>query len=644
MFRETEIFKNHKMRILLCVELVLVIIGVVGLFGSKGVVVGTEEMSRLLGEGVPLPAGVYTARLYYEAEEDNVNAFGVTVGQSFYKTLLCNYVPTYRGANVQECQFYLLDSVEDLRVDVPGDGDSSLRIDSVEIIAGTEGSRIYLFWVIVLSLAVDGICAMALRHRKCPIPISKRIVMAGIPLVSLAASLPVMVDYLLWGTDLTYYLLRIEALTWRISNGELMARIGSWWLGGHGYADSVFCGETFLFLPAMLRIWGFHPGSAYRIFVAAVNLATAWISYMSFYRCFRNRYVGMLGCVLYVLLPYRLDSIYKFAAVGECTAMVFLPLLVWGFYRIYTEDVSRKGYLWNWVVPTAGFSCLIQSDLLTCGIAAVAAIAMCLVLWRKTFRRKTLGVLSLTALVTLAVNAWFLVPWIDFMASGRLWALHGGLQSPARLMGVAGLCGIVVACFLGLRVLHGRWGAMAGAGLLALVCAISVLCGSYRLNDFLLRGDRFIRVYTSQALDRTSVPKTEYLPEGADAGHMAFHAPVLSGGTAMTAYEKVGLRVTAYVESDAGYVEFPMLYYKGYEARVKDTGEKLPVVKGDSADVRVLFPEDFRGEIRLRYTGMWYWHIAEAVSLLACVSLLAAKCIVASREKRMGIGEAYGQD
>ena len=104
--------------------------------------------------------------------------------------------------------------------------------------------------------------------------------------------------------------------------------------------------------------------------------------------------------------------------------------------------------------------------------------------------------------------------------------------------------------------------------------------------------------------------------------HMTYHAPALSEGISLADYEKDGLVARGQVETDmGGYIEFPMLYYKGYEAYATDTGESLTVEKGDNADVRVLFPEGFSGMFQVRYVGMWYWHIAEAVSIVTGLGL-----------------------
>ncbi len=737
MLKKSEFFSSRKVWVLLGVELFLLLVGIAGLFGRTGIVAGREETDRILGEGIALPAGVYTARVYYETQEDSVSAFYMAAEEGLpFKTLLGNAVVFYTGLSVRECQFYLGGGVEQLRVAVDYNGASTLQIQGIEIVRGTEGSRIFLFWTILLCLALDGCIVVVMYHRRHHLSGEKQLVLFGIPAVVLLCSLPVFVDYNVDGADLSYHLMRIEALAQRIGQGET-TRTGSLWLAGHGYASSLFYSDTFLVFPALLRVLGFDLSSVYRMYIAAVNCATAWIAYMAFYQCFRSRYVGMFGCVLYTLLPYRLFNIYNRAAVGEYTAMIFLPLLAWGFYRIYMDDPKAKGYGWNWIVLTAGFSGVIQSHVLTCEMAGMFTLLLCLVLWKKTFRWGTFRVLSLTVLVTAAVNAWFLVPFLDMMVSGKYyfgynaerliqsWGGHpaywlntlqaagtnshytecgmvgaeplgigmglllslgvwgylcfrhrgevsgrerrqekraagvalalgstalfmstcyfpwdalsrsspalaslvGALQFPTRFTGMAGLFMVTAACITGKWLLQESWKAVTGPRVMLLLGAVAAVFACYQMNDTLLSGDKFLRLYSAQNLGHSAVLGAEYLPEGAELAHMKFHYPVLSEGMKLTSYEKKGLRVEALVDGE-GYIEFPLLYYKGYEARVADTGEKFTVAPGDNMDVRVLFPEAFSGKIQVRYSGMWYWHVAGALSILVCVLLAAGGAVL----------------
>lgn len=747
MLKKSEFLKSRKIRILLCVQLLLLLAGIIGLFGPRGIVVGTEQTEQLLTEGVSLPPGVYTARLYYEAGQDDPGWFGVTAPVTSFKGLLCDAIPLYKGINMRECQFYLREQTDHLRVNVQDNGVQGFQILGAEIETGTEGSRIYLFWLLLFCVPLDGILMLSMYHRKHPVPFDRQLAFFGIPALALLSSLPVLVDYDIIGADLLYHLIRIEVLTESIRRGELCTRIGSVWLAGHGYASSIFYGDTFLMIPALLRIWGFSPESAYRLYVAIVNLATAWIAYACFRRCFHSRYIGMFGCALYTLQPYRIYNIYNRAAVGEYTAMVFLPLLALGFYKIFTEDPKGRGYLWNCVIPVIGFSGIIQSHTLSCEMAGMLIVFLCLILWRKTFRPRTFQVLALTVVVTIAVNAWFLVPFLDLMTADQyyfghnanvmvqnrgtlpahllytlqaagsssrfaetgmidtepigigmalllcvvLWmivrfrhrgkelqaecgrerkaadtslilggivlfmstcyfpwdylsslspvlaTLNGALQFPTRLMSVAGICMIMVGCIAAAWVMKEKTQGRKKAAVLGGIVVVAILFGNYQLNDILLTRDEFLRIYSAQGTGCYSVVLgAEYLPEGAMMEHMTYHEPVLSEGVSMVDYAKTGLEARGHVETETGgYIEFPMLYYKGYHAYDMDTGEALPVEKGDNIDVRVLFPEGFSATVQVRYAGMWYWHVAEAVSIITGLGI----CIwygIGMRERQKG--------
>ena len=63
MLKRSDFLRNRKIWILLGIQLFLIALGTAGLFERTGIVIDRELTGQLLGEGVPLPAGVYTARL-----------------------------------------------------------------------------------------------------------------------------------------------------------------------------------------------------------------------------------------------------------------------------------------------------------------------------------------------------------------------------------------------------------------------------------------------------------------------------------------------------------------------------------------------------------------------------------------------------
>ncbi|MCM1063276.1 MAG: hypothetical protein NC420_02200 [Eubacterium sp.] len=740
MLKKSEFFQNHKVRILLCLELLLLLPGILGLlFGHSGLISDVDNTEMLIRDGIDLPAGAYTLRLYYDTEEESPGSFGINAENYGYRQVLANFVPIYPGIMERDCDFILTGPVENVRAEL--DLSEAVTVRGVELWADKGCYRVYLLLVILFSLLLDWILVLWMYNRRERLPVEKQLVLFGVPALAFAASLPILVDYNMIGADLIYHLMRIETLARSISNGEIFTRMRSTWLAGHGYASNFFYGDTFLAIPALLRIAGFNLDSAYRIYVGVVNLATALVAYLSFSRCFKSKYIGMFGCALYTLAPYRIYNIYNRAAVGEYTAMVFLPLLVWGFYQIYTEDPEKEGYLWNWAIPVIGFSGIIQSHTLSCEIAGGTVALMCLILWKKTFRKKTFTVLALVVVMTAVINAWFLVPFIDLMvsdsyyfghnanvliqergvypaqifytlqaagsssrfyetgmqdaepiglgaalllcmgiwlilragmrkdaASGTLTADHraemragdvafalccitlfmttnlfpwdrisglgglfaslaGSLQFPTRITAAVTVLAVTVACIAGKWLLEGRTAFqdmfLPKGAIPAFIVLVCVIFSAYQVNDLLFTRDGYLKIYSPQGIGYSAVLGAEYLPEGADMGHMTYHDPVTSKGVTLSHYVKEGLTVQAHIASgDAGYVDLPLLYYKGYSAKNTDSGEKLPVSVGEDYDVRISFPEGFDGNITVRFSGKWYWHAAECVSVLTGSALL----------------------
>lgn len=731
MLKESDFLKSSKIKILLCIELFLILFGIVGLFGKNEIIVSREQTDVLINEGVSLPAGVYILKLYYRGEGANLGNYGVEVPDAMFKTLLSNNVALYSGITERECEFYLRDNVNNLKAVL--DVGENVEIQGLELISTNRGSRVFLFWTVFISLILNSFLMLAMYHRKHPFSTEQQLVMFGVPLFALIASIPSMVDYNIVGADIVFHMQRVEALMQSIVQGELSVRIESLWMGGHGYANSIFYGDTILFIPAFLRVLGMNMDSAYRFFLVVVNFATAWIAYISFSRCFKCSIIGVFGCALYTLAPYRIYNMYNRAAVGEFSAMIFLPLLVWGFYRIYTEDPEKKEYLWNWVIPVVGFSGVIQSHVLSCEMVGVFVALLCIVFWKKTFQRRIFIVLALTVIMTIIINAWFLVPFFDLMLADKyyfgnnanvfvqergvlpaqifytlqaggsssrfvengmvetepiglgaplllcmaIWlvirtkykknelneeqkmeriaadvvlaltvlavymstcyfpwdmlssshkilaTLAGSLQFPTRMTTIITILGVFVACITGRWLLREKKGFFTGKISLILIAVVAIIFTCYQVNDILFTRNSDIRLYTAQNVGSTAVLGAEYLLLDSDIGHMTYHGPVLSDGVTMDAYEKDGLEIVATIQTaEEGYVELPLLCYKGYQAKVAETGEILPIIKGDNCDVRVLLPAGFSGEIIVKYAGMWYWHMAEAISVVAGVGLL----------------------
>ena len=75
-----------------------------------------------------------------------------------------------------------------------------------------------------------------------------------------------------------------------------------------------------------------------RLLVVLIHLATAAASYWSFSKIFADKRVGIVGCLFYTLLPYRLGLLYCSGDLGSGAALAVLPLVFAGLFELYGRE------------------------------------------------------------------------------------------------------------------------------------------------------------------------------------------------------------------------------------------------------------------------------------------------------------------
>ena len=117
----------------------------------------------------------------------------------------------------------------------------------------------------------------------------------------------------------------------------------------------------------------------------------------------------------------------------------------------------------------------------------------------------------------------------------------------------------------------------------------------------------------------------EYILEGTEQADIAFSGPEAGEGVEIETYDKEYLSIDLQCfnnGTDVGFIDTPILYYKGYEAVDTDSGNRLGVCAGKNNVVRVMIPPGFNGHLKIRFVPPVYWRISELVSGVACIGLM----------------------
>lgn len=195
-----------------------------------------------------------------------------------------------------------------------------------------------------------------------------------------------------------------------LSYGQFPVRIATTTLNGYGYINPLCYCELFLTLPALLYNAWLPLRTCYQVYVFAVTLAASIFSYLCFARISGSRRGGVLGAALYTLSAYRLVCVYFRAAVGEYTAMSFLPLVLLGVYEIYACEKPRFAH---WAPLAVGMAALVQCHLISTELTGAFLLVFCLLRLRQTLRPARLLAWCKAAALAFGLSAWFLLPFVS---------------------------------------------------------------------------------------------------------------------------------------------------------------------------------------------------------------------------------------
>lgn len=252
------------------------------------------------------------------------------------------------------------------------------------------------------------------------------------------ASAPVLCSSLLnTGHDLLFHLYRIDGIAEGLKSGQFPVRFQETQVNGLMYPVSIMYGDLFLYFPAVLRCMGFSAHAAYNAYMLVVNAFCAVMTFITFKRMFQSRAIGLLASCLWTLSAYRLfTDTWLRSAVGEYTALVFLPMIIYGLYSLWqygkTEGATKHAWLWL-ALGTAGIVyCHVLSILMA--LLTFAPMLFLLIVFRHDCYVWTQLLKAVFA--TFALSIAFLVPFADYYMNADLAVV--ALDSDSKIRDVSG--------------------------------------------------------------------------------------------------------------------------------------------------------------------------------------------------------------
>ncbi|OJG23593.1 hypothetical protein RU98_GL001848 [Enterococcus caccae] len=212
------------------------------------------------------------------------------------------------------------------------------------------------------------------------------------------------------GDDYHFHQNRIEGLASSLQHGILLPKVSYFFIGGYGYASSLFYPDFYLYFPAILRVLGFSLATSFIVFSIGINLATFILTYVSGRYMRLSEIKSFLFSLLYTLSIYRLQDFFNRQAIGELLAMGFFPLVLASLYLL------KNGKETKWLLLTVAMTGIGLAHFISLEIVSIFIGVYILLNLRYFLKKEIIVAIVKAAGVTILLLAFYLVPIFEQMS------------------------------------------------------------------------------------------------------------------------------------------------------------------------------------------------------------------------------------
>ena len=234
---------------------------------------------------------------------------------------------------------------------------------------------------------------------------------ALVALLTLAATVPSLLQDLPMGHDVVYHCMRLLNIAEEMKIGNLFPAVYTFSLDGMGYGAPLFYSDLFLYPFAALTALGLDVRWSFKLLQASLLLMSALSMYLCAHSIFKNRAQAMLTALAYSFSYYSLADIYFRAAIGECFGFVILPIVYLGYYDV-THDRPQR-----WWILSLGMAGILFSHTLSVLLAAAMLIVLMIFDGRYWIRNAArIRYLVYAALLCIGLSCCFWLPMLEQMS------------------------------------------------------------------------------------------------------------------------------------------------------------------------------------------------------------------------------------
>ena len=145
--------------------------------------------------------------------------------------------------------------------------------------------------------------------------------------------------------DGSLHMLRLLGTKETLEIGEFPPLINQNYCNGAGYSMNLFYPPIVTYLPLLIKLFTPTYMLALKFFGSICIILSGVTMYQFVYQVTKKRTIALFAAIFYLTAPYKLANVYKRFAIGEFTAMVFIPLVFLGLYNLFEQDKKKHYYI-----------------------------------------------------------------------------------------------------------------------------------------------------------------------------------------------------------------------------------------------------------------------------------------------------------
>ncbi len=221
------------------------------------------------------------------------------------------------------------------------------------------------------------------------------------------------------GAEINFHYARIGTLAESLKEGIFPAKLRPMHMKMYGYGVGFFYPDIFIYTMAFLISVGVDTEFAIELCLLLFLLCGAFVSYLCFYRLSGNKFVGLIGEVLFIGSRINYDNLIEGAGIPHLFAYLFIPLAILGLLEALRDE--KRGYIEYAIGITV---VLLSHHLIFLTLMFVLLIIVLMNIDRFVRNIRILGKLFLISLVAMAFTTAYWLPAMEQAFHIRFIALY----------------------------------------------------------------------------------------------------------------------------------------------------------------------------------------------------------------------------